>query len=338
MSAPLNTLPRLAGTGPLTYIAPKAERYKGISDPNGRFLGYKGDQYVDLETGSEWQKRNDNDGKPDLVGWELSSSSLAMLKEENLADVADAPTARTNLNVTTIYAGDYGAIADYSGTQNTAGTGTDNRAFIQAALDAAYTQGPGGVADTTNNISYKVVIPKGKYYIGARSDGMPSLSVPLKVDLDFSEAELHFEIPPRTFTANGITEPNPAWCAILIGPFSGLTIGKMQIVANRDQTYGGTWFGLNLDAVRVQESDIAFIRGGGREHYILGFTRGAAIRCIATYNTFISELNVSSCAFGLVQSFFGTAFSGYTRYRGTSHIESVCTSIWVSDCSFLNIF
>src|SRR5437762_2079370 len=77
--------------------------------------------------------------------------------------------------IKTIYATDpaYGAVGDYSGTQNTAGTGIDNRAAIQAALDAAYTQGPGGVNDTINGQWHRVVLPNGKYWISARTDGLP---------------------------------------------------------------------------------------------------------------------------------------------------------------------
>lgn len=243
---------------------------------------------------------------------------------------------------TTIYVTDpaFGAVGNYTGTQNTAGTGTDNRAAIQAALDSAYTQGT-SYADTTQNTSYRVVVPKGKYYISAPADGTPSLRVPLGVVLDFAEAELHFDRPPldtvNTF-GHGISEPNPLWCGIIIGEMSGLVIGKMMMKPNQDQTYGGAWYGMNLDAIRVQESVLNFISGGGRSlHNILGF-RGAAIRCLATYNTWISDLHVAACCFGVVQSYFGTAYAGYTRYRGNTPIENVCTSIFIHDCAFTNIY
>jgi hypothetical protein len=250
---------------------------------------------------------------------------------------------RTARSVPSIYATDptYGAVGDYNGTQNTAGTGTDSRAAIQAALDSAYTQGS-SFADTTQNVSYRVVIPKGKYYISARSDGLPSLSVPLGVVLDFSEAELHFDRPPLTYNSN--TEPNTLWCGILIGQYSGLIVGKMQMKPDQDQTYGGTWYGMNLDAIRVQESTLNYIVGGGRGQFnIIGF-RGAAIRIIACYNTFIQNLHVAACNFGVVQSYFGTAFDGtvtgqgYTRYRGSTIIEGVCTSMFIHACAFTNIY
>lgn len=305
-------------------------RFKGRGNPNGQIVAYQGDSYLDLDTGVEWNKMTDNDGKASITGWEAET-------EAETEEVLTLAIRKTTLP--TIYATDpaFGAVGDYTGTQNTAGTGTDNRAAIQAALNAAYTQGPGGFSDTVNNVSHRVVIPKGKYYISARSDGLPSLVVHLKCELDFSEAELHFQIPPLGDFGHAISEPNPLWCAIKLGQQASLTIGKMQTKAGQDQTYGGAWFGMNLDAVRVQESDISFIRGGGKDHFIFNF-RGVGIRCIATYNTFISELHISSCCYGIMQSYFGTAYAGYTRYRGTSAIESVCTSIWIQTCSFLNIY
>jgi hypothetical protein len=247
-------------------------------------------------------------------------------------------TASTK-NIPTIYVTDpqFGAVGDYGGAQNTIGSGTDNRAAIQAALDAAYTQGVGGIDDLTGGNSYRVVVPKGKYYISARSDGLPSLSVPLKVELDFSEAELHFDIPPTNDFGHGILEPNPLWCAIKMGNMAGLKVGKLELLP-KDLTYGGGWYGLHMDAIRVQEADISWIKGAGREHYILGFTRGAAIRYIACLNSFVSDLNLASDSFGIVSSYFGTAYSGYTRYRGTSTAESVSVALWVHNVSFVNIF
>lgn len=234
----------------------------------------------------------------------------------------------------------YGAVGNYTGTQNTAGVGTDARAAIQAALDAAYTQGS-SYGDTTHNVSKYVKVPAGKYYISAPSDGTPSLKVPLGVVLDLREAELHFDKPPLTYNSN--TEPNPLWCGILVGPLAHLILGRLQMKPDQDQTYGGTWFGMHLDAIRVQESDTFYIIGAGKDNMILGF-RGAAIRPIACLNGFVSGIKIWANCFGIVQSYFGTAFdgsvtgTGYTRYRGTSHDESICVALYVNRCTFLNIY
>lgn len=258
----------------------------------------------------------------------------ALLASSNLLDVASAPTARANLGITTIYATDYGAVGDYTGTGSTAGTGTDNRAAIQAALDDAFTQGPAGVNDYLNNISYRVVIPRGKYYIAAPADGSPSLVVPLKVELDFSEAELHFDIPAKVAGVVPV-----AWCAIKMGQQSGLIVGKMQTVAGRDQTYSGTFYGMHLDAIRLMESDgSAYIRGGGGEHSIRFFTRGACIRLVACWNTWIENLQFCASGFGVVGSYYGNAFSSYTRYRDELvEANNLQTSVYIRFCSFLGI-
>jgi hypothetical protein len=231
----------------------------------------------------------------------------------------------------------YGAVGDYTGNQNTAGIGTDNRAAIQAALNAAYTQGS-SVGDTTTNTSYVVKIPQGKYYISASPDGTPSLVVPLKVQLDFSEAELFFDKPLLGDFGHGILEPNPLWCGILVGQMGGLVIGKMQMIFGQDLTYGGAWYGMSLDAVRVQESDISWIRGADKEINIFNFGRGAGIRYIGCWNANSRDLNISACCWGIIMSYFGTAFSGYTRYRGTSQSESVSTSLWIHNVHFTNIY
>lgn len=235
----------------------------------------------------------------------------------------------------------YGAVGDYTGSQNGAGVGTDSRESIQAALTSAYTPGSGGYSDLIHSSAFVVRAPKGKYYISARPDGRPSLDVPPGVVLDLREAELHFDRPPLTY--NGNTEPNSLWCGIKLGPLSGLILGRLQMKPNQDQTYGGTWFGMNLDAVRIQESDTSFVIGAGKDNLILGF-QGAAIRQIACLNSFVSNLKIWANCYGIVQSYFGTAFDGsvtgqaYQRYRGTSHDESVSVALYVSHCTILNIY
>jgi hypothetical protein len=104
---------------------------------------------------------------------------------------------------------------------------------------------------------------------------------------------------------------------------------------NQDLTYGGTWYGASIDAVRVQESDFSWIGGGGR---IFGWTRGAGIRLLGCYNTFIHRVRFGNCAYGIVGSYFGSAFGGYTRYRSASDANDVGTSLWVGNSDFTGIF
>lgn len=247
---------------------------------------------------------------------------------------------RTRTTLPTIFATDaaYGAVGDYSGDMTLAGSGTDNRTLIQAALNAARTVGSGGFGSMVSGYSAVVKLPAGRYYIAAPSSGTNSLYVPSKVLFDISEAELHFGIPARDYTANGITEPNPAWCGILVGAQGGLVLGRMQIKWGSDQTYGGAWYGHTLDAVRVQEADISWIRGGSAPHHIFNF-RGAGIRYIACWNAFLSDVSIANCSFGVVMGYYGTAFSAYTRYRtGGTAGESVSTSLFIDRCSFVNIY
>lgn len=231
---------------------------------------------------------------------------------------------------------EFGAVGDYTGDMTTTGTGTDNREMIQAALDAAHVPGA-SFGDALKGVSYRVVLPAGKYYISARSDGMPSLHVPLKVQFDFSEAQLFFQIPLRNYTANGITEPNPHWCGILVGNYGGLKVGKMQCIWGSDATYGGAWYGMHLDAIRVQEADISFIEGDSTPHQIFNF-RGAGIRYLAPWNAFCDKLSIANCAFGVVVSYYGNAFPDYQRYRtGGTLAENASTSVWMNKVSFLNM-
>lgn len=247
---------------------------------------------------------------------------------------------RTRTTLPTILATDaaYGAVGDYSGDMTLAGTGTDNQPLIQAALTAGRTIGSGGFGSMVSGYSTVVKLPAGKYYIAAPSDGSPSLIVPSKVVFDFSEAELHFGIPARNYTANGITEPNPAWCGILVGAQGGLVFGRMQIKWGTDQTYGGAWYGHTLDAVRVQEADISWLRGGSAPHHIYNW-RGAGVRYIGCWNAFLSDVSIANCSYGVVMGYFGTAFSSYTRYRtGGTAAENVSTSLFIDRCSFVNIY
>lgn len=351
------TTPRLTGPDapPITVDnMASQERIKGNGSPNGVFPGTIGQEYVDLDTRVIWVKTSDSGA---TTGWQETDAVSAGEFEERLdgidTDIASVEAALEALDtatikkttIPTIYATDseYGAVGDYSGHMTLAGTGTDNRAAIQAALDAAHF-GQSSYESVITGTAWRVVLPKGKYYISAPTDGSPSLRVPSKVHFDYSEAELFFEIPLRNYTANGITEPNPAWCGILLGAMGGLTLGRAQIIWGRDQTYGGQWYGMTLDCIRVQESDGSRIVGGRINHHIFNF-RGAGIRYIACINQYLSDVSIANCCYGVVMGYFGTAFSaavtaGYmTRYRtGGTAAENVSTNLHINKCMITNIY
>jgi hypothetical protein len=235
-----------------------------------------------------------------------------------------------------------GNMPDFSGDMTTSGTGTDFRAYIQAALDDAHF-GQSAYTSVLTGTAWTVKLPRGKYYLVAPSDGSPTLKVPSKVHFDFSEAELFLTIPPKNYTANGITEPNPAWCGILVGAYGGLTLGKMQVVWGTSQTYGSTWFGMTLDAIRVQESDATRIKGGRINHHIFNF-RGAGIRYAACINQYLDDVSIANCCYGVVMGHFGTVFSNavsqghYQRYRtGGTTAEDVSTNLHMRGCMITNI-
>lgn len=276
-----------------------------------------------------------------VPGMALDSNG-AIISDTNFFSANSNLLNRVVHSVPTIYATDpqYGAVGDYTGTQNAAGTGTDNRTKIQAALADAYTPGA-SFNDLTHSTSKMVKVPNGKYYISAPANGTNALFVPPGVCLDLSEAELHFDRPPLTYNSN--TEPNPLFCGILVGPFGHVILGKVIMKPDQDQTYGGTWYGMNIDAIRVQESDNSYIIGGGKDNMIIGW-RGAGIRDIGCLNSFVSSIKFYGNCFGIVQSYFGTAFdgsvtgSGYQRFRGNTIPEGVCVALYVNNCSFLNIY
>jgi hypothetical protein len=64
---------RLSQTGPppnsANQVKAQGTRYKGHGDPNGVVPGYQGDEYLDLDTSTEWQKLADNNGRPSVTTW-----------------------------------------------------------------------------------------------------------------------------------------------------------------------------------------------------------------------------------------------------------------------------
>lgn len=330
-----------------------------FGQPTNVFIGARVNDNTGDSTATAYGKLNRNDNYLYNLITNISVTGGGLQPANNLSDVANAATSRLNIGAsaqadlitvsnvvasrTTIYVTDpaFGAKGDYNGTQNTAGTGTDDRAHIQAALNAAYTQGPGGFSDLIHSTNWLVVAPKGKYYISAPANGTNALFVPPGVTLDLRESEFHFDRPPLTYNTN--TEPNPLFCGILVAPGGHIIGGKVIMKPDQDQTYGGTWYGMNIDAIRVQEADNSYIIGAGKDNLIIGW-RGAGIRYIGCLNSFVSNFKFYANCFGIVQSYFGTAFdgsvtgTGYQRYRGNTIPEGICVALYVDHCSFLNIY
>lgn len=168
---------------------------------------------------------------------------------------------------------------DYTGRWGTVGTGTDDRAAIQAKLNAA------GQAAGTYQWSelvrrgIKYTLPAGVYIITAPSDGSPSLTIPEGVTADFSQAMIFFDYPAA---ATG------GWSAILVknsgnlvvpyfmGPSGRVTAPGAPGTSNTNRLY---------DGVRVLGSNNATTRitaVGASE--IKGF-QGASIRSIGGWVT-----------------------------------------------------
>jgi hypothetical protein len=90
MPAPLNSIPSLSGTGPppSSLRSTNGFTYKGHGDPNGQVSGYEGDEYIDLDTGAEWHKLEDNAGKQSVTGWSTEGLSTPTSNSSRLLEWA----------------------------------------------------------------------------------------------------------------------------------------------------------------------------------------------------------------------------------------------------------
>lgn len=184
-----------------------------------------------------------------------------------------------------------GAAADYTGRRGVVGTGTDDRAAIQAALDAATQPNGTGWYAYLQGRTVSVKLPAGTYLIGAPAGGSgPSLRVPRGVHLDTSDAMLFFDYP---------TTADRTWCGIQVEPEASLTVGTLQPTgrtapADTKQLY---------DGVRVFGSDNYWSKVAGlpgRHAEIKGF-QGASVRLVGTWVTYLENLHLTS-QFGVVTS------------------------------------
>lgn len=233
----------------------------------------------------------------------------------------DDTNAKVNATVT-VTGNPSGVVADYTGRPDTTGTGTDNRAALQAALDAASSiVNTGSYSDYLNRRSVTVRLAPGHYYFSAPSATGSSLKLPPGVTLDVSDASLYFDYPATA---------RSTWCAIEVGLAGHLMVGK--IYTKNSAPAAGSWY----DAVRIVQSDGNSRITGYKDSSIKGF-QGAAIRGVGAWIAYVAGITFTGCDYGYVASNVGTAL-GYTVANGAgSPPKRTHTDLRITDCMFVNL-
>jgi hypothetical protein len=283
----------------------------------------------------------------------LVAEPLAAKKASNLSDLASAATARTNIGadnatnlttgtvdiarfpaaaarrsdlayLTTILPTVQGAVGDYTGRAGTAGSGTDDRAFIQAALNAASNRNDATYYGYLSIKNGTVKLPPGDYYISALGSGEPSLVVPPRVTFDTSDATLFFDFP---------ASPTNHWCGIQVTQYGQLIVGRLY------STTGSTApdSALVYDAVRLWQTDNNTRVVGYKDSEIGGF-QGAGIRGVGAWIIYVKGIRFSGLKYGYVASNYGDGTLGGTLSNpsggGTNRAH---TDLRFTDCHFVNI-
>lgn len=171
----------------------------------------------------------------------------------------------------------HGAVPDYTGRYHAPGEGTDSRAGIQAALDAASDVAGTDYYGYIGRRSTTVTLPPGQYLVSATGEDA-SLVVPPGCVLDASAATLYFDYPDA---------PATSWCGIRVGQYGQLVVGKLY-PSGRTAPPDGE---LVYDAVRlVQTDDNSRIIGYG-DSEIRGW-QGAAIRGVGAWLVYVKGLRL----------------------------------------------
>lgn len=215
-----------------------------------------------------------------------------------------------------------GARGDYSGRIGTTGTGTDNRTFIQAALNAASSVVGTGRYDYLTRRSVKVTLPPGHYWISAPVDGSPSLVVPAGVEFDFSAATIYVDYP-ATATIQ--------WAAIKVEQYAQVRCGKLvqsgKVAApNSSVVY---------DGIRLVATDNHSRVVGYGDSEIRGF-QGAGIRTIGAWITFLRGLRITDNRYGVIASHFGDGFTYTVPGIATPQNNRFSTDLFIDDCIIVN--
>lgn len=215
-----------------------------------------------------------------------------------------------------------GAKADYTGRIGTAGTGTDDRLAIQAAMDAASDIASSDYYAYLGRRSVTVKIPAGFYLIGAPASG-PSLAVPPGVTLDASDASLFFDFPA--------TATND-WCGIQVGQYANLIAGKIARSRRNEAPSASDMY----DGVRLLFCDNNSRVVGYKDSEISGF-QGAAIRGIGAWISHVKGIRFYGNRYGYIASNYGDAFSfPIPAGNPSGTTRRVHTDIYFEDCQFVN--
>lgn len=216
-----------------------------------------------------------------------------------------------------------GAKADYTGRVNTVGTGTDDRAAIQAALNAASNLNDTSYYGYLTRRSVTVKLPAGFYLIGALADGTASLKVPAGVTFDTGDATLFFDLPAA---------PTTSFCGIQVGQYASLIVGKVfssgRVAApDTNEVY---------DGVRLLGTDNNSRVIGYKDSEIRGW-QGACIRGIGAWISHVQGIRFTNSRYGYIASTWGTGYN--LAYPAGAPVTSnrVHTEITFTACQFVNI-
>jgi hypothetical protein len=215
---------------------------------------------------------------------------------------------------------------DYTGRWGTVGTGTDDRAAIQAMLNAA--SQPSGVyqwSELTRR-GVTVTIPAGVYILSAPSSGS-SLEIPEGVTADFSKAMMFFDYPAA---------PTGGWSAILVKNSASLIVPSFMGPSGRNSAPAapGTSNTDRLyDGVRVLGvNNVTSIVRARTASEIKGF-QGASIRGIGSWVTRYDGPIVMDSDFGYIASNWPA--SNVYGYAHTAALPGIISGVRLhTDCYF----
>jgi len=220
-----------------------------------------------------------------------------------------------------------GAVGDYTGRIGVVGTGTDSRAAIQAAIDAASDLAASDYYAYLQRRSYVVELPAGNYILTANAFGTPSIVVKAGVVFDCSRASIFTDYPSA---AGG------KWSAIKVEQYGNVILGKLANSKRVPAPDGRHIY----DGVRVVCTDNQSRVMGYKDSEINGY-QGAAVRGIASWITHVQGIRFVSCSYSYIASNVsdGGAFYGIT-VRSTSGSGTVTnrvhTDLFIRDCQFVN--
>lgn len=216
-----------------------------------------------------------------------------------------------------------GVKADYDGRVGRVGTGTDDRAAIQAALNAASDLNDFSYYGYLTRRSVTVKLPAGFYLISSPGDGTASLKVPAGVTFDTSDATLFFDMP---------SIPTTSWCGIQVGQYASLIVGKVinsgRVSApDTNEVY---------DGVRLVGTDNNSRVLGYKDSEIRGW-QGACIRGIGAWISHIQGIRFTNARYGYIASTWGSGYNLAYPSGAPVTTNRVHTEISFYACQFVNL-